>query len=362
MKKIAIASLMLGMTSLLAPAQTEFRHISFDEALAASKQENKPVFIDFFTTWCGPCRKMSTQVFPQKEVGDYMNATFIPLNLDAENEAPDLAQKYGIQAYPTYIIVDSEGKELARFTGAMEGAEFIDKLQASMDPERQPARIRERYAAGERDPKLVDAYAMLFMEARDEDNGFKVIDEYYNSLSDADRLKPENSFLFTKYTIDLNNDRAAYMKVNREKFAPENAKDINRHLARLYNSELNKYFSGYMFREGKFDNAVYNQLKNDMIELGLDKRGSTDVIFDMIEKRITMNDAEYLAYCDARYNDLDKRAQDMLVINLSRLISVEDPELCKGMSKFLRARLNTMSPTAIQFAGRTLSTVEGNNR
>lgn len=362
MKKLIFASILLGATVLSSQAQTEFRHISFDEALAASKQENKPVFIDFFTTWCGPCRKMSTQVFPQKEVGDYMNATFIPLKLDAENEAPDLALKYGIQAYPTYIIVDGDGNEMARFTGAMEAGEFVDKLQASLDPERQPARIRERYAAGERDPKLVDAYAMLFMEARDEDSGFKVIDDYYKSLGDADRLKPENNFLFTKYTIDLNNDRAAFMMVNRDKFAPENAKDVNRHLARLYNSELNKYFSGYMYREGKFDNAVYNQLKSDMAELGLDKQRSTGVIFDLIEKRLGMNDAEYLDYCDARYNDLDKRAQDMLIINLSRLISVDDPQLCKGMSKFLRSRLSTMSPTAIQFAGRTLGTVEANNR
>ncbi len=78
MKKFIIASLLIGASALVAPAQTEFRHVSFEEALAAAKKENKLVFVDFFTTWCGPCKMMSNKVFPQKEVGDFMNAKFIP--------------------------------------------------------------------------------------------------------------------------------------------------------------------------------------------------------------------------------------------------------------------------------------------
>ena len=55
-------------------------------AIELAAKENKMVFIDFYTTWCGPCKRMSKEVFPQQEVGEYFNRTFISLKLDAEKE------------------------------------------------------------------------------------------------------------------------------------------------------------------------------------------------------------------------------------------------------------------------------------
>ncbi len=89
------------------------------------------MFVDFFTTWCGPCKMMSNKVFPQKEVGDFMNAKFIPLKLDAEKEGAALAKQYGVKAYPTYVVMDGDGKEVAKFSGYMDGPKFIEKVTVS---------------------------------------------------------------------------------------------------------------------------------------------------------------------------------------------------------------------------------------
>ena len=51
-----------------AMAQTDFRHISYAEGLEAAKAEGKTLFIDFYTEWCGPCKRMARDVFPQKDV------------------------------------------------------------------------------------------------------------------------------------------------------------------------------------------------------------------------------------------------------------------------------------------------------
>lgn len=356
MKKF-LAALLIGTATMTASAQTEFRHISFDEGLAAAKQEGKLVFIDFFTSWCGPCKMMSSKTFPQKEVGDFMNAKFIPMKMDAEKEGLELANKYGVNAYPTYVVVDADGKEVAKFSGYMDGPRFIDKVTAALDPEQSPERIKARYEAGERTPKVVNAYAMQFMEQRKEKEGFKVIDDYFASLSDADRLKAENAFLFTIYTIDLNNDRARFMAAHQSEFPAEVRPDVDKVLGRLYNNSFNGYFSGYMFREGKYDAAEFNQLKDNITKLGVQKEGF-DVACEFIEKRPSCTEKEYFDYIKANYDRLPAGMQERVIANLTRLVTTDSPELKGDMSKFLRNKLATLTPTAIQYAGRTLQNIE----
>ena len=94
---------------------------NFEEVMAAGK----PVVIDFGAEWCGPCKKMAKEVFPQKMVGDFMNAKFVNLKLNAEKEGRELAARYKVNAYPTFIVLDSEGKVVTDLKGSMDGQTFI---------------------------------------------------------------------------------------------------------------------------------------------------------------------------------------------------------------------------------------------
>ena len=70
------------------------------EAVAKAKAENKLIFIDFYTQWCGPCLNMAQTVFSLPTVGYYYNQTFINLKIDAEEgEGITLAKKYGVRSY-----------------------------------------------------------------------------------------------------------------------------------------------------------------------------------------------------------------------------------------------------------------------
>ena len=53
-----------------------FRVLSFSEALKRAEVEDKLLFVDCFTTWCGPCKYMSETVFKQEKVGDFLNLNF----------------------------------------------------------------------------------------------------------------------------------------------------------------------------------------------------------------------------------------------------------------------------------------------
>ena len=75
----------------------EFNHGSWAEIVSKAKAENKLIFIDFYTQWCGPCLNMAQTVFSQPEVGEFYNKNFVNAKIDAENgEGRELAKKYHI--------------------------------------------------------------------------------------------------------------------------------------------------------------------------------------------------------------------------------------------------------------------------
>jgi len=103
----------------------------YDAALKASASKGKPVLIDFTgSDWCGWCIKLDREVFETREFRDYADSRLILLKLDfprnkpqtaqekAKNEA--LASKYGVEGFPTVLLVDSTGKVLKR-TGYVPG-------------------------------------------------------------------------------------------------------------------------------------------------------------------------------------------------------------------------------------------------
>ncbi len=62
----------------------EFQTLSLNDALAKAKKENKHVFIDVYATWCGPCKYLAKEIFPDSDLGEFMNEHFVSIQLDGE--------------------------------------------------------------------------------------------------------------------------------------------------------------------------------------------------------------------------------------------------------------------------------------
>jgi len=96
------------------------------EALEKSKAENKPIFVDVYTTWCGPCKWMSKYTFTDDEVAKFYNEKFICVKADAERgEGITLARKYKVRAYPTLLFVKNDGSTILKTEGARSSEQFI---------------------------------------------------------------------------------------------------------------------------------------------------------------------------------------------------------------------------------------------
>src|ERR1700753_698476 len=110
--------LLFALVPFLLQAQEkgiQFQHeLSWQQIQAKAKAENKYIFMDCYTTWCGPCKMMATQIFPLASVGTAMNDKFVcvAVQLDTTSkdadrikawyqDGHDLAEKYQIRAYPT---------------------------------------------------------------------------------------------------------------------------------------------------------------------------------------------------------------------------------------------------------------------
>lgn len=107
-------------TQLTSTEGIHFTGASFEKAKEEAKKQNKLLFIDCYTTWCGPCKMLAKKVFPLPEVGAVFNQHFISLKIDMEKgEGTTLAKQWKIDAYPTMLILDAEGNELKRIVGAI---------------------------------------------------------------------------------------------------------------------------------------------------------------------------------------------------------------------------------------------------
>src|SRR6186713_1730770 len=95
-KAIPIVLLALVCSPFALNAQgIEFMH-DLDSALVKAKAENKIVFVDFYTSWCAPCKAMSKDVFPQEKVGSFFNPQFINLKIQCDDKGvgEELGKKY----------------------------------------------------------------------------------------------------------------------------------------------------------------------------------------------------------------------------------------------------------------------------
>lgn len=128
MKRIVLSGILIGLLAVSAASGQgiEFSGGSLARAMEKAQAEGKHVFIDFYTVWCGPCKAMAKNIFTDAEVGAYFNGKFVSCQLNAEDKAlSGEVKKYGVQAYPTLIVVDPAGRVLNRQVGACDVRQLL---------------------------------------------------------------------------------------------------------------------------------------------------------------------------------------------------------------------------------------------
>ena len=346
MKK-TILTIVCMVAALAVTAQTNFREITFDEAIAAAKAEKKLVFIDVMTSWCGPCKMMAREVFPQQSVGDFMNSHFVCIKTDAEKgEGITIKETYGVTAYPTFIIVDTDKKEVAKTVGYKEGGAFVAELERLLNPEATPEKLKARYDGGERTPELMKLYAgLLADEARNDrrnyqekmDDVVKMVQDYFASLTDAQKLSADNMFVYTVYTKSTEDAAARYLGDNQAKFPAECQSTVKETLEKLYKNEGFMLF-GASKTPTKERLSVY---KADLQRLGLNKDGYYNNMLRLMEAY--EGDADkYMQLCRELYGSFDLSQKANMIYSLENKFKEADEATKKKAARVIREQLPDM--------------------
>jgi thiol:disulfide interchange protein len=96
------------------------------DVLAKAKAEKKWVFVDAYATWCAPCKIMEKEVFTQKSVVSMLQKDFIAYKVNTEkNNGSTIALLYEVQALPTLLILDADGKVISKKENALGTSQFI---------------------------------------------------------------------------------------------------------------------------------------------------------------------------------------------------------------------------------------------
>lgn len=103
-----------------------FIEADWNKALAEAKKQNKPIFVDVYATWCGPCKQLKRITFKDSAAANFYNSHFINVSLDAEKGAGiEIAKRYQVSALPTLVIADTSGRAILYTQGFVDANDLI---------------------------------------------------------------------------------------------------------------------------------------------------------------------------------------------------------------------------------------------
>lgn len=106
---------------------------SFPGALAEAKRTGKPIFVDVFTTWCGPCKYLDAVTYKDpKFIAQSQNWIMVKLDAEKNSANAKLTQKFRVEGFPSMIFFKSNGKESGRLVGGYPPEILVPKMKTAL--------------------------------------------------------------------------------------------------------------------------------------------------------------------------------------------------------------------------------------
>lgn len=256
-------------------SKIDFLEDAFQVVMEKARTENKTIFFDAYTTWCGPCKQMDRDVFSNDEVASFFNENFVNAKYDMEmGEGSALKDKYDINVFPTYLFLDAEGNIRHRITGSMPVDKLIAEGQKVLDGEGETSSAMDgRFLSGERSEEFLLAYISILSGGSRYKKVEEVTSLYLNAKEKDALLEPDNWTLFRDHISDPFSTSFKFFLANLNTFEVTFGEaEVSRKLIGTLVGGARKYFhKNKEFKLIKFDKSGFIKYVNFVAGLELEK-------------------------------------------------------------------------------------------
>lgn len=276
----------------------------WDIILKMAQEQNKFIFMDCYTSWCGPCKVLAQDIFTHKDVGDFFNANFINVKYDMEKGiGKELHAKYKkyIIGYPTLLLIDKTGQVVHQMAGFQETDVLITSMKSGMEGKSLFAYKNKYHQEGVRDLNFLKEYVIILQKAFLKDEIERVVMDYMKNLP-LEKLQEKDVWDFVgKYVKDPYSKQFEYVVFNIDRIAQKT--DCDRYnLEKQLNIVIEKAVKQVvkLNKVGEYDILPF-----------VDNQGKVDTLLRLINRVNLKRAEEYRAKIKIYQFALDKKWQEM---------------------------------------------------
>ena len=199
--------------------------IRFDESglesvIQRAKVEKKPIFYMAYADWCPHCKNIKATTLRDPEVVLFMNANYVFAGLNFEKPgSEDFKTKYNVKTFPTFLVLDENGQELARFTGELKKEKFLSEVKLALNPKQQLPYLKAEYEKDKTNGINLMRYLVALKKGRDRNELNPIAHEYFEKLTDDKIVNEVNWKIFTNGVSDIASREYQFVITNQQAFA-----------------------------------------------------------------------------------------------------------------------------------------------
>jgi thiol-disulfide isomerase/thioredoxin len=237
------------------------------EIVKEAQKQKKMIFLDAYTTWCGPCKWMAANIFTNDTVAAFYNKNFICSHFDMEKgEGLELARKYQVRAYPTLLFLDPASEVVHVRVGAPRKAkDYVDMGNVALTPGEGYSAYVKRYNEGERSPEFMLNFFDRLQGAYQPVT--EPLSAYFQTQKDEDLLSAVNWQIINNFVWDMNAREFQYLLKHRAQFSTAYTKQaVDAKITSVFNQALYT-----LARSQAFNENAYNTLKESILASGFEE-------------------------------------------------------------------------------------------
>jgi len=201
------------------------KKLTWKDLAEKAHSERKYIFMDCYTTWCGPCRFMADSIFTKRNVGEFINERYVSAQVQMDSSKNDnefvkswykdanaILNTYKISAFPTYLFFNPEGKIVHVGVGVKDENDFIKLAADALDTSKQYYVLLEKYEAGRIEFESLPQLAYTSKELGYKNVALKIAEDYMrkylDQLPDSDFCQKKHlQFIADFYNVFNSGDR-----------------------------------------------------------------------------------------------------------------------------------------------------------